>query len=231
MSILTWAVSSAIRFASVANADPQPASEVLPLNRQSGHDLANLCSGFRELLGAGRRLRLLSLDEDRDHVAHLGLDEPVDVLPHGLDITVQIELLQTVLFKLLELYVEDAGNEFAGHVAGPLLGFLLAAEGIGAERGLGSRRCTRGKRQHRDGSNDNHSAKSPPPHRRHGGRLWQRHRLVNEPANDRSLAVLSLSPAPCALSPNPFPTASGSSSFGSSFGPMSAVLLKNAMNW
>ena len=117
--------------------DAQSPGQIQPLGGQPRDDLANFRAGAGEILGPVIGIGLLGIDQNLDDIAHLGFDQPVDVLTHRLDVAINVFLLHAVLLELFELHVEHAGDQLAGHFAGPLLQFLAAAQRLGAERAVG----------------------------------------------------------------------------------------------
>ena len=72
----------------------------------------------------------LSGGEDVDDLDHLRIDKRSEVLAHQLDVVVDRQFFEPVVFELTQLDFEDAADEFASHRPSPLLVFLLTAEGL-----------------------------------------------------------------------------------------------------
>ena len=132
----------------------EASQQILPLGRQSRDDLTNHLPGLPERiipLGLGPALRF---HQQFDGLFHLFIDEGADIFPHQGNVAVQRKLLEPVLFQLLQLNVEHAGQQLPGHIASPLLGVLLATEGVGID-GAGAGRSECEQQCHNDNGIEN----------------------------------------------------------------------------
>ena len=125
----------------------QPSEQILPLGGEARDDLADHLPRPFEVLFAVRIGFSLGLDEQLERAFHFLIDESLDVLFHSGNLAIQWQLLHAVLFELLQLDVENAGDKLPRHVTGPFLGVLLATQFAGVD-GVGARRE---QRQEHDG--------------------------------------------------------------------------------